>query len=211
MIKKTMILFLFCFMVGAIMTVPAYAATFTFQPNPTDMQDLPHTSYYLWNIDWSLPSGQSITGATLQFSDIYNTENNPSDRLYIHLLNNPYPSFSGGWSTISSNLKSGNDADNGTDQFGGYGLKIAEAIIGSTHIPSLSYNFDLPQIATLTNYAADGHFGFGIDPDCQYPNSGITFTITTCPASVPEPASMFLLGSGLIGLAGFARKRFRRN
>jgi len=27
---------------------------------------------------------------------------------------------------------------------------------------------------------------------------------------VPEPASMFLLGSGLIGLAGFARKKFKK-
>ena len=54
----------------------------------------------------------------------------------------------------------------------------------------------------IADYIPQEYVGDGFD--------GVLKSFEIAPAPVPEPATMFLLGSGLFGLAGFGRKRFSK-
>ncbi len=87
---------------------------------------------------------------------------------------------------------------------------------GTTAQPKYDYTYvfaqdELNALATYINN--NGDIAFGFDPDCHYYNEGIAFNVFTSPATVvnpsavPEPASLFLLGSGLIAAAKVRSKR----
>jgi hypothetical protein len=200
--------------VFSILPSPAHSGTYTFSPSQSDLGELDHNNYYKWGIKWNLPSGETITGATLTYKNIYDWTQE-TDHLYTHLLdkvkdpNGPshLPNWfnNGGYSTITI---TGTDNEGGGDKFTGKGL-----FLGDWHDPGGGFpsNFDLVYTMPASHFSwlSDGNFGFGIDPDCHYYNDGITFNITTT-HEAPEPATMFLLGSGLIGLAALARRKFKK-
>jgi hypothetical protein len=69
-----------------------------------------------------------------------------------------------------------------------------------------TYTFTQAQLQLFTQYFLNGgNWAFGFDPDCHYWNNGITFTVTTGKAPIPEPMTLTLLGTGLAGL--YARRR----
>jgi hypothetical protein len=181
--------------------------------------DLDHHKAYVWNLSGlSVPSGHTITSATLRFKDISNWDTNPNI-LYVHLLN--YSSVGGATGNVVDNSGDTLNGDyfNGANALGptlgANNIKLFEVSFnkvgqnGYNEAVDYVYNFTPAQLATLAAFInAGGTISFGFDPDCHYWNDGIIFQYTTAVAPVPEPMSMILLGSGLAGL--YIRRRRQR-
>jgi hypothetical protein len=61
------------------------------------------------------------------------------------------------------------------------------------------------EINTLTSYIKNS-FGFGLDADCHFYNSGVSFTMDTKTTKVPELGLLSMLGVSLLGV-GMAMRR----
>lgn len=171
--------------------------TYTFQPTPADLWDLDHDWYYVWGLDWQVPNGGTIVGATLTYKAIDDWIHPEDDHLYTHLLDNVArpAGAAGNW------VVAGNDWQDGQDQFAGQGRLLGDFSDEGPGKQDLSYVIPVEYLSWL----ADGHFGFGIDPDCWYYNDGITLEIKT--THFPAPGAV-LLGVIGLGLVGYCRRRF---
>lgn len=195
-----------------VFAVTSRATSYTYTPNPVDLNDLDHHSAYTWRIDNINLGGATVTGASLTFTNIANWDTNPNI-LFIHLFDTA--KNSGVRSFIDASgvpVPTNQMADNFASPLLASNPLIANGTANTfltsksfTMTPTtFTYNFTAAQLVALQSYIANGHnIAFGLDPDCHFFNDGVKFTM-----SVPDGGTTaVLLGLTMVGLV-FARRQF---
>lgn len=203
---------------ACLASAQASVTTLSFQPSPTDMNDLDHHMVYTWRIDNISLSGMAITSATLSITNISNWDTNPNV-LHLHLLD----------TAINSGVASFVDDPTGsapvtdlTDDFTSSRYHsdpnwlvksgTADTFLANPSFTTTGVNYTLnltaSQLQTLSAYIANGNdIAFGLDPDCHFFNDGIKFTMSLTP--VPEMSALYPI-LGLIAAVGSTQVLRRR-
>jgi hypothetical protein len=88
---------------------------------------------------------------------------------------------------------------------GGFSYSDLFTFAGGTS--QTTFSFTLSGVSTKTLSSLGLHF-ICLNGNCPGSNSNTGFVETGGPSTVPEPGTLALLGTGLVGLAGVVRRRF---
>ncbi len=203
----------------ALSSASAAVTTMSWQPSPSDLNDLDHHMVYTWRIDNINVNPATITSATISFNNIANWDTN-SNILHMHLLDTA--KYAGVGSFVDDPTNSAPVTDF-TDDFvssrfhGNSNWLVANGTADTflkdksfTNNPvDYTYTFTGAQLTALMQYISNGNdIALGFDPDCHYFNDGVTFTLNFTP--VPEVANLIPIGIMLAFAIGVEIRRRRR-